>query len=405
MSTDVVMPQMGESIAEGTIVRWYKKVGESVEKEETLFEISTDKVDAEIPSPASGVLQEVLFEEGATVEVNTVVARIGDPAEAAAERPSPGDGAGAQPPKAGVSQQAAPVPGAAESAAEPPSREELRRTRSSPLVRRIAREHGVELSQIRGTGLSGRVTKRDILAYLERREAPPAAEGARLEPFSPMRRKIAEHMVASRDTSVHVTTVWEADFTRVARLRRAHQERYAERGVRLTYLPFIMCAVCTALREHPRLNASVVGEAIQYHPRVNLGVAVALEQGLIVPVVKGADELSLLGLARAVQDLAGRARAKKLDPEEVQGGTFTITNPGVFGSLFGTPIIHQPQVAILGVGAIQKRLVVLEDDHFAIRTMGYLALSFDHRIIDGAHADRFMARVREILEGFPEEAV
>lgn len=424
MPTNVIMPQMGESITEGTLVRWTRKVGERIEKDEILFEIATDKVDAEIPSPASGVLLEILVPEGQTVPIETVVARLGSGQEAAAPVVSPAPAASVVPatPSAPAAQAASSAPASPprDSSSGEAGVEELRRTRSSPLVRRMAAEHGVDLTRMQGSGLSGRVTKKDFLAWLEARdsapaEAPPAKEpGATsevseglLEPFSPMRRSIARHMVASRDTSVHVTTVFEVDFTRVARLRRRHKEEYARRGLSLTFMPFILKAVTQALQEHPKLNASVEGEALRHHPNVNLGVAVALDWGLVVPVVKRAEDLSLSGLARAVADLSSRARAKKLSPEDLQQGTFTITNPGVFGSLFGTPILNQPQVGILCVGAIRKRVVVLdeEEETLGVRSMACLALSFDHRVIDGSDADRFMARIKDLLENFPEEAI
>lgn len=421
MPTNVIMPQMGESITEGTLVRWTRKVGERIEKDEILFEIATDKVDAEIPSPASGVLLEILVPEGQTVPIETVVARLGSAQETAEPlaAPAPVPVASDVPVTPPVP---APVPSSShqESSSGEAGVEELRRTRSSPLVRRMAAEHGVDLTRLQGSGLSGRVTKKDFLAWLEARDsaptAPPpaklpsatpeASEGL-LEPFSPMRRSIARHMVASRDTSVHVTTVFEVDFTRVARLRRRHKEDYARRGLSLTYMPFILKAVTQALQEHPKLNASVEGEALRHHPNVNLGVAVALDWGLVVPVVKRAEDLSLSGLARAVADLSSRARAKKLNPEDLQQGTFTITNPGVFGSLFGTPILNQPQVGILCVGAIRKRVVVLdeEEETLGVRSMACLALSFDHRVIDGSDSDRFMARIKDLLENFPEEAI
>lgn len=418
MSTDVVMPQMGESIAEGTITTWFKKVGDYVEKDEPLFEISTDKVDAEIPSPASGYLSVVLHQEMETVEVDKVVARItaekGAAVEAKVETPAPSKAP--TPAVAAAVGAAAPAAGRSQVAGV----EELRRTRSSPLVRKIAAEHGVEITQLVGTGISGRVTKSDILAHLENRDSsrPAAATPARsaapnrfayqvkpgdkVEAFSAMRSQISDHMVISRETSVHVTTVFEVDMSRVAKLRAQHKESYAARGVNLTYTPFIMKAVIDALREFPVLNSSVADQQVVYHPNINLGMAVALDWGLLVPVIQNADEKSLLGLCRSVNDLAERARSKKLSPAEVQGGTFTITNPGIFGSLFGTPIINQPQVAILGVGTIAKRAVVTEDDAIAIRHMVYLALSFDHRIIDGATADRFMSRIKSALENFAE---
>ncbi len=421
MSTNVVMPQMGESIAEGTITTWFKKIGEKVEKDEPLFEISTDKVDAEIPSPASGFLTEIRHQETETVEVDTVVAVISSEASATPSQPAPA-------PVEEVSSQPnlTLVTAPSSSDEELPSKEELRKTRSSPLVRKIAAKHGIDISQVEGTGLSGRVTKDDILAFIEKgRPAPlqpvPAQPTARnvtpdryiykptaqdrVEPFSPMRSQISDHMVISRETSVHVTTVFEVDMTRVAKLRQTYKATYAQKGVKLTYTPFIMKAVVDGLRQYPVLNSSVVDNSVVYRPEIHLGMAVALDWGLLVPVVKNAEEKSLLGLSRTVNDLADRARSKKLSPEEVQGGTFTITNPGVFGSLFGTPIINQPQVAILGVGTIAKRPVVTEDDAIAIRHMMYLALSLDHRVIDGATADRFMSTVKASLQDFAEGAL
>lgn len=452
MAVDVMMPQMGESIAEGTVTRWMKKQGERVERDEPLFEISTDKVDAEIPAPATGVLVEILAPEGKTVPVNSVVARLQAEGEAAAttkqpepepvaepeqpaepqaeakpaaekprppaeERPAPETRRAAEkppvtrpapPPTRPV---AAPQPAVAAGAQKVASFEDRRRTRSSPLVRKIARENDVDISQIEGTGISGRVTKRDILQYLESpeaRAAEPAGEPApapaladRVEAMSAMRRRIAEHMVMSKRTSAHVTTVFEVDFTEVQKLRTQYKQAYADRGTSLTYLPFIVQAVIAAIREFPILNASIDGDKIVYHGEINIGIAVALDWGLIVPVLRRADEKNILGLARAINDLGERARTKKLNPEEVQGGTFTITNPGVFGGLFGTPIINQPQVAILGVGGVKKRPVVIETeqgDAVVIRSMAYLALSFDHRLIDGAVADQFMAKVRAVIE-------
>jgi pyruvate dehydrogenase E2 component (dihydrolipoamide acetyltransferase) len=457
MSTEVVMPQMGESIAEGTITKWLKKVGERVERDEPLFEISTDKVDAEIPSPAAGTLTEVRFAEGDTVEVNTVVAVLdgnGASATTAApaktEAPVPAPPAPAPPPPPPPQQAAPPPPPPpppppvqARPAPPPPppvaekrdgsaaTAEDLRRTKSSPLVRKIAQEHGVDISQLEGTGLSGRVTKNDILSYIESGSvaapAPRPAErpasapapappqeivapppprpqvGDRVEQMSVMRKKIAEHMVLSRRTSAHVTTVYEIDMTRIARLRDQHRDAFYERaGTKLTFMPFIFEAVNKALREFPIFNAQVNGEQIIYKQDINLGMAVALDWGLIVPVIKRADDLSISGLARAANDLADRARTKQLKPDEVTGGTFTITNPGVFGGLFGTPIINQPQLAILGVGKIEKRAKVMStpdgDDFIGIRWMAYFALSFDHRVIDGADAERFLAFVKEQLE-------
>ncbi len=425
MAIDVVMPQMGESIAEGTVVRWIKKPGEKVERDEPLLEISTDKVDAEIPSPASGTLSEVLVNEGQTVAVNSVVARIAGTGEAAAPSPKPA----AEPPRA-----AAPLPPKPAPAPTPPpaqraaggerpqapqqpqkvtSLEERRRTKSSPLVRKIAAENNVDISQIQGSGVSGRVTKNDILAAIGGAPATapapaPAAkhefkegEAIRLEPLSVMSKKIAQHMVMSKQTSAHVTTVFEVDFTNVEKLRRHYKDSYAQRGVKLTYMPFIIQAVVAGLRDWPIINASMDENNIIYHRDYNIGIAVALDWGLIVPVVKNADEKNILGLAKAANDLGERARTKRLSPDEVQGGTFTITNPGVFGGLFGTPIINQPQVAILGVGGVKKRPVVIESDEgdsIAIRSMCILTLTFDHRLIDGAVADQFMAKVKSVLE-------
>lgn len=461
MSTEVVMPQMGESIAEGTITKWLKKVGERVERDEPLFEISTDKVDAEIPSPAAGTLTEVRYKEGDTVEVNTVVAVLdGDQAGAAASattaetpakvetappppappppppvqeaKPAPPTPPPAAPAPPAMEARSAPPPPAAEAKQDgnTPSVEELRRTKSSPLVRKIAQEHGVDISKLEGTGLSGRVTKNDILSYIESGAPAPAAPqqapetvaraaapapapeitpppkpqlGDRVEQMSVMRKKIAEHMVLSRRTSAHVTTVYEIDMTRVARLRDKNRDAFYQRtGTKLTFMPFIFEAVNKGLRKFPIFNAQVNGDQIIYKQDINLGMAVALDWGLIVPVIKRADDLSISGLARAANDLADRARTKQLKPDEVTGGTFTITNPGVFGGLFGTPIINQPQLAILGVGKIEKRAKVLTtedgDDFIGIRWMSYFALSFDHRVIDGADAERFLAFVKEQLE-------
>ncbi len=457
MSTEVVMPQMGESIAEGTITRWLKKVGERVERDEPLFEISTDKVDAEIPSPAAGTLTEVRYKEGDTVEVNVVVAVLdGDGAgqtspakpveEAKAPEPPPAPAPPPVPPAPPVeSKPVEPPPAPKPYVAPPPappipsgetkpqgeqSAEELRKTKSSPLVRKIAQEHGVDISRLEGTGMSGRVTKNDILSYLESGTKAPAAPapsavatsapapqvaepvappppkpsaGDRIEPMSVMRKKIAEHMVMSRRTSAHVTTVYEIDMTRIARLRDQHKDAfYQSVGTKLTFMPFIFQAVNKGLRKFPIFNAQVSGDQIIYKQDINLGMAVALDWGLIVPVIKRADDLSISGLARAANDLADRARTKQLKPDEVTGGTFTITNPGVFGGLFGTPIINQPQLAILGVGKIEKRAMVLStpdgEDFIGIRWMAYFALSFDHRVIDGADAERFLAYVKEQLE-------
>ena len=448
---DVVMPQMGESIAEGTLSKWLKKVGDQVKRDEPIFEISTDKVDAEIPAPSNGVLAEILVTEGQTVPVSTVVARLETDVTAgvAAASPAPAPAA-AQPAPAGAAPVSAggaaggppqkqptvsPPPLSHQSSAAPPtitqsphhngsSLEERLRSKSSPLVRRMAAEHGVELSALQGSGIAGRVTKRDLLQFLESGGAAPATRppttvsvpglplpeawpGDVVEPMTKMRQLISEHMVASRHTSAHVSSFFEVDFTRIARIRaknRAEFERAT--GEKLTYLPFIIKAVVDGLKAHPVLNSSVRGNEIIYRKQINIGVAVALDWGLIVPVLKGADNLSLTGITRSLNDLANRARSKRLDPREVQDGTFTITNPGVFGSLTGTPIINQPQVAILCVGAIEKRPKVITgpegEDAIAIRTCAYLSLSFDHRIVDGADADRFMASVKKSLETFPE---
>ncbi|HEX9458843.1 MAG TPA: 2-oxoglutarate dehydrogenase, E2 component, dihydrolipoamide succinyltransferase [Thermoanaerobaculia bacterium] len=450
MATDVVMPQMGESIAEGTVVRWLKKVGETVERDEPLLEISTDKVDAEIPSPANGTLTEIIAQEGQTVGVNTVVARIAGQGEAAGTS-APAADAPAPPPVAPPPAAAPPPPPAPkptpqpEAAAPAPplepsnpateqprdletaqprdhdSLDERRRTKSSPLVRKIAQENNVDITRIQGSGVSGRVTKNDILDFMQRpsppaTQQPPATqepaprppamtfaadENNRIEPLSVMRKKIAQHMVLSKQTSAHVTTVFEVDFTNIEKLRRQYKDAYAERGAKLTFLPFIIQAIVAGLREFPIINASMDESSVIYHRDLNIGIAVALDWGLIVPVVKNADEKNILGLSKTINDLGERARTKKLSPDDVQGGTFTITNPGIYGGLFGTPIINQPQVAILGVGGVKKRPVVVETkegDVIAIRSMCILSLTFDHRLIDGAIADQFMARVRAIIE-------
>jgi pyruvate dehydrogenase E2 component (dihydrolipoamide acetyltransferase) len=435
MATEVTMPQMGESIAEGTIVRWIKKVGDTVDRDEPLFEISTDKVDAEIPSPAEGVLTEIKVQEGETVAVNSVVALISEAGEAAKPRAStvvaisdaPQKRPSATPPPA----QTRPAV-----AAQIPH-EEGRRQRSSPLVRRIAREHNVDVSGIQGSGLGGRVTKNDILGYVRNQEsgirnqeesaAAPAPRGPessrpesrlpspglipdsripipiaasdRVEPLSVMRKKIAEHMIMSRRTSAHVHSVFHVNFSTIERIRQQKKAEYEQRGTKLTYMAFITQAVIAALRRFPVVNASLDGDNIVYRKDINIGVAVALEGGLIVPVIKQADEKNLLGLSRAIAELAERARAKQLKPDDVQGGTFTITNPGQFGSQFGMPIINQPQVAILGVGTIEKRAIVV-DEAIAIRTMAYLTLGYDHRLIDGATGDQFMAEVKHQIENF-----
>ena len=429
MSTPVVMPQMGESIAEGTIVRWIKKVGDTVDRDEPLFEISTDKVDAEIPSPAAGVLLDISVKEGETVPVNSVVAVIGEAGtQAAAPAAAPAAAAPAAPvAPAAPAAPVAPAAPAAPVAPVAPTAPGIDRQRSSPLVRRIAKEHNVDVAQIAGSGIGGRVTKHDILAFIEgggaaRSQAPAAqAPGAapatrpapaaghaapvfrlpsdRVEPMSVMRRKIAEHMVLSKHTSAHVYSVFEVDYSVVDRIRKAKKAEYEAAGARITFTSFIAKAAVDCLRRHPTINASIDGDNVIYRGTVNLGVAVALDNGLIVPVVKAAEEKNVLGLSRAIQDLADRARSKKLSPDEVQAGTFTITNPGNFGAQFGLPVINQPQVAILGVGTIEKRPVVI-DDMIAIRTRGYLTLGYDHRLVDGAVADQFMADLKKAIETF-----
>ncbi|MFL5576466.1 MAG: 2-oxoglutarate dehydrogenase, E2 component, dihydrolipoamide succinyltransferase [Gemmatimonadaceae bacterium] len=459
---DVIMPQMGESIAEGTLSKWLKKVGDEVKRDEPIFEISTDKVDAEIPAPSAGVLAEIVVTEGQTVPVQTVVARIetekgafvaggaGTGAPAAGQAPAP---AGGPPPRvesasasaAPANQTSAPATAGAPTApagGNGGSFEERVRTKSSPLVRKIAAEHGIEIAAMQGSGVAGRVTKRDLLQHLESgaltpaagaaapaapaRPAAPAALGGGnghlaappveslpgdvVEPFSRIRQLTAEHMTLSRRWNAHVTSFFEIDLTRVARIRakkRAEFERAT--GEKLTYLPFIIKAVVDGLKAFPVLNAAVRDNSVVYRKQYNIGIAVALDWGLIVPVIRNADDLSLTGLTRQLNDLANRARAKKLKPDEVQSATFTITNPGVFGSLMGTPIIPVPTSGILGVGAIEKRPKVISgpdgEDTIAIRTCSYFSISFDHRIVDGADADRFMAHVKRQLETFPEDGV
>jgi 2-oxoglutarate dehydrogenase E2 component (dihydrolipoamide succinyltransferase) len=479
---------MGESIAEGTLSKWLKRAGDEVKRDEPMFEISTDKVDAEIPAPAGGVLAEIKVQEGQTVPVQTVVAVIetdkaaaasggggSGSAPAAAPAPPPSSPPAAESPAAPAPAAAAsagapastaagkpaapPVPAGARGQAAPPApsgrpsvpgngaetAEERLRRLSTPLVRKIAAEHNVDIAAIPGTGHAGRVTKRDILSYVESGAAaevptaaaapgPPAAPGAaapawppgapaptspaweatpwegdRVEPMSRIRQLTAEHMIFSRRTSAHVTSFYEVDFTRIQQLRERHRRLYEERGVKLTYLGFIVKAVADTLRRHPVVNAAVQGTSVIYRGQINVGVAVALDWGLIVPVIKRADELSLLGIAKTMADLAERARAKKLKPDEVQQGTFTITNPGVFGSYVGAPIINQPQVAILGVGAIEKRPKVITTpdgaDAIVPRLMGMLSLTYDHRVVDGADADRFFSDVKKTLEAYPEAAV
>jgi len=452
---DVIMPQMGESIAEGTVSRWLKKVGDEVKRDEPILEISTDKVDAEIPAPSAGILAEIRVKEGETVEVQTVVAVLETdkdasidaqapaPAAAPAAAPAGPDDDGKAKTSAGsVPSVAAPArPSVVPSTVAPSSptaqamtAEDRLRQRSTPLVRKIAAEHRVDIGQIQGTGYAGRVTKKDLLAFIESGppaavipgpHAPPAAlahamsgvshpvvepwPGDRVEPMSKIRKLTADHMVMSRRISAHVTSFYEVDFSRIAKLRAAKKSEYEARGVKLTYMAFILKAVADNLRRHPVLNASVSGDTVIYRKPINLGVAVALDWGLIVPVIRDADELSVLGIAKSVVDLADRARTKRLNPDEVQRGTFTVTNPGVFGSYIGTPIINQPQVGILGIGAIEKRpkVITLDDgqDVIAIRTMSMLSLSYDHRLVDGADGDRFMADLKAHLETFPEGAL
>ena len=430
MPTNVVMPQMGESVAEGTIIKWLKKTGERVERDEPLFEITTDKVDAEIPSPATGVLSKILASENETVAVNTVVAVI--ERESSAEPEAKREFAAAPVPAVGKAPQAKPSP--AESKAEQPAgtvaepgHHPGEKVRSSPLVRRIACENNVDLNRIQGTGLGGRINKKDVLTFLAGKTsresealagAVSAAEGSGLSgrpreiieftgptyvaPMTPIRRQIAAHMMASQNTSAHVTTVFEAEMTNIVEMRkRMAQEFQHSAGLKLTYTPFFVRAAIEALKQFPIFNSSVEGANVVYKRAVNFGIAVALETGLIVPVIKHADQKDFLGIARAVQELAEQARSKRLSVEDVQEGTFTLTNPGAIGGLFGTPIIHQPQVAILGVGTIEKRPVV-RNDAIAIRHMAYLALTFDHRIIDGALADQFMAYLKNRLENWQE---
>jgi 2-oxoglutarate dehydrogenase E2 component (dihydrolipoamide succinyltransferase) len=437
---------MGESIAEGTLSKWLKKVGDPVKRDEPLFEISTDKVDAEIPAPAAGVLAEIKVQEGQTVPVQTLVAVLetekgaASPAPAKPEPPK----AAAPPPSAPKPEppKAAPAPVASAPAARPSGRpadgdggvqtaEQRLRTKSTPLVRKIAAEHSVDISRIPGSGYAGRVTKQDILGYIERAPTAPGVPapgsrlpapsgpiehpvvepwpGDRVEPWSKIRKITADHMVMSRRVSAHVASFFEVDFTRVAQLRSKAKQSYAERGVNLTFLAFIAKACAENLGKHPIVNAAVSGDSTIYRADVNIGIAVALDWGLIVPVIKHADELSLIGIARAINDLGERARTKKLLPDDIQRGTFTITNPGGFGPFAGIPIINQPQVAILGVGAIEKRprVVTASDgtESIAIRTMGMLTMSYDHRVVDGADADRFLADVKQLLQEFPEGAV
>jgi pyruvate dehydrogenase E2 component (dihydrolipoamide acetyltransferase) len=452
MPTDIIMPQMGESIVEGTITKWLKKAGDKVQRDEPLFEISTDKVDAEIPAPASGVLQEIKVTEGTTVGVNTVVGTIAVDGEAAAKP------AAAPPKPAPAAEKPAPAQPAAKKEEEkkaapapppPPApavHEEEEEARSSPLVRKIAREHGVSLSQVSGTGLGGRITKQDILSFIEgqgtrmgtdaqasperaeraervrpaeRSEAPaqpapaprpaaPAPFPGDLVPMTNMRKLIAKHMIESRRTSAHVHCMYEVDFTRIVNLRAKHKNGFEQRhGVRLTFMPFFVRAAIIALQQWPIINAAIEGDNIRYHRNINVGIAVALDWGLIVPVLKNAGDLNFLGLQRGITDLGERARNKKLKPEDVEGSTFTVTNPGQFGAVFGLPIINQPNSAIMGVGGITKMPLVVTDkdgnDSIAIRSVVHLTLGYDHRLIDGAVADQFMAQVKKNLETWSEE--
>ena len=442
--TDVVMPQMGGSIVEGTLTKWLKKRGDRVERDEPLFEISTDKVDTEIPSPAAGTLSEVLVEEGATVGINTVVARIAEEGGAAAAQPvvpvekAPAEKTPEPPAPAAAAPAAAPAPPPVEpetTPAEEPAAEPAAEPSGplSPLVRKMARENNIDLSRVKGTGAGGRITKQDVEAYLAQgapvtpasaapapvaapavttrpaaASPPPAfSPGAKtkIEPLSTMRIKIAEHMLLSKRTSAHVTTIHRVDMTKVAKMRERFKGQFqANHGFSLTYLPFITAAAAAALRQFPLVNASLDGNNIVYHNEIHIGIAVALDHGLIVPVIRGADEKNVLGLQRAIVDLATRARSRQLKPDEVLGGTFSITNFGSFGSLVGTPIINQPQVAIMGVGTVDKTPVVI-DDAIAIRSICHLSLSFDHRLIDGALADQFMTKVKQVLEGWAEEVL
>jgi 2-oxoglutarate dehydrogenase E2 component (dihydrolipoamide succinyltransferase) len=427
---------MGESIAEGTLSKWLKKVGDEVKRDEPIFEISTDKVDAEIPAPSAGIITEIIVKEGETVAVQTVVAKLETDKGAAQAAPAKEkvEEKAAAPQPAVAAPAASPQPAAAVSAAASRSNgnsfEERVRTRSSPLVRKIAAEHGLDIAAMQGSGIAGRVTKKDILGFIESGAATPAPSmhapggiqdvghgpmpepwpGDRVEAMSKMRALISDHMVQSRRTSAHVTSFMEVDLTRVARIRAKKRAEFEQAtGQKLTYLPFIIASVVKGIQAFPIMNSSVAGRNIIYRKPVNIGVAVALDWGLIVPVIKKAENLSLAGITKSLNDLASRARAKKLSPEEVQDGTFTITNPGVFGSLMGAPIINQPQVAILGIGAIEKRPKVMTgadgEDTIAIRTCAYFSISFDHRIIDGAIADQFLAFVKKTLEEYPEAGV
>jgi pyruvate dehydrogenase E2 component (dihydrolipoamide acetyltransferase) len=442
MPTDIIMPQMGESIVEGTITKWLKKPGDKVQRDEPLFEISTDKVDAEIPAPASGVLQEIKVTEGTTVGVNTVVGTIAVDGESAAKpapsKPAPADSSAGVPPAVAEASRPRTPQETQPQASAPAAQDDEQETRSSPLVRKIAREHNVSLSQITGTGLGGRITKQDIMQFIEsqgsrvgtdasvrtaeRSEATPTTAAAAppprpaapapypgdVVPMSNMRKLIAKHMIESRRTSAHVHCMYEVDFTRIVNLRNKLKSGFEQRhGARLTFMPFFVRAAVMALQQWPIINANIEGDNIRYHRHINMGIAVALDWGLIVPVLKNAGDLNFLGLQRGITDLGERARNKKLKPEDVEGSTFTITNPGQFGAVFGLPIINQPNSAIMGVGGITKQPMVITDkdgaDSIAIRSVVHLTLGYDHRLIDGAVADQFMAQVKKNLETWTEE--
>ena len=458
MAVDVIMPQMGESIFEGTITKWLKKPGDRIERDEPLFEISTDKVDAEIPAPSAGVLKEIKVTEGQTVPIQTVVAVIdsvgaADAAPAAAAAPPPAPEKAAAPAPSAAPPTPSPSPSPAPSASAPPAAPAVRgngdKVRSSPLVRKIAKEHNVDLAEVEGSGAGGRVSKKDILAAVESGNVNPAAPGPQppappasyaaapaaspapppatggtvahpalenavpreriyfgnyeVQPMTTMRQRIAEHMVASKRVSPHVYSIDEADMTRIAKIRERSKAAFeAKYGTKLTYMPFFVRACVEGLRAFPTVNASADGATMVLHREINVGIAVALDWGLIVPVLKNAEEKNFLGLARGINDLAERARGKKLKPDEVQEGTFSITNPGIYGGLMGLPVINQPNVAILGIGAIQKRPMVI-DDAIAVRSMVYLTLSYDHRVVDGAIAHQFVGKVKAYLEGWNEE--
>ena len=422
MPTDIIMPQMGESIFEGTITKWLKKAGDKVQRDEPLFEISTDKVDAEIPSPASGVLQEIKSGEGSTVQVNSVVGIIAGDGEAAATKAAPAKPAAPKQEAAPAVAASVPIAPAAANGSE-----DADDVRSSPLVRKLAKEHSVDLAQVQGSGLGGRVTKQDILSFVEQgvpASAPSAAPQAaasrpaqtptpvpvpgELVPLTKMRSIIAQRMIESRRTSAHVHCMFEVDMTRIANLRNKQKSGFEQRnGARLTFMPFFVRATIIALQQYPIINASLEGDSIRYHRNVNVGIAVALDWGLIVPVLKNADEKNFLGLQRGITDLGERARGKKLLPTDVEGSTFTITNPGQFGAVFGLPIINQPNAAILGIGGISKQPLVLTDengsDSIAIRSVVHLTMGYDHRLIDGAVADQFMAYLKKVLENWNED--